>query len=114
VIFFITPWFLEIDPNTFSMTIIPIWACLLNFPLPLWNLLVLEEIGNTLGVFVKIDVERVVAGLCTYARIYVEIDIGKGLLDIMILKHESFIWTQVFGYENATFQCQIFQQIVHL
>ena len=35
-----------------------------------------------------------------------EIDLNKGLLDRLQLKHESFNWIQSLDYENTTFRCR--------
>ena len=78
---FITPWFPEFDANTMVVTKMPVWVRLPNLPLPFWHHLVLEDIGNLLGRFIKSDNERKDKGLFTYARICVEIDLNKGLPD---------------------------------
>ena len=52
---FITPWFLEFDPSTMVVTKMPIWVRLPNMPLPFWHPSVLQEIGNSLGIFFKYD-----------------------------------------------------------
>lgn len=83
---FITPWFPEFDSNTLSTTRMPVWVCLPNLPLHFWNLSILENIGNTLGRDLKTYIERATVGLFTYAHIYVEIDLSKGLLDKIIFK----------------------------
>jgi len=46
----------------------------------------LEDVGNTFGNYIKTDIEKAMTGLCTYARICVEIDLNKGLPEKMILK----------------------------
>ena len=59
--------------------------------------LVLEDIGNLLGKYIKSDNDRKEQGLFTYARICVEIDLSKGLPDRLQMKHESSVgfrgWT---------------------
>ena len=89
---FITPWFPEFDANTMVVTKMPVWVRLPNMPLPFWHHLVLEDIGNLLGRFIKSDNERKDKGLFTYARICVEIDLSKGLPDRLQLKHEFYTW----------------------
>lgn len=81
----------------------PVWVRLPNLPLPYWHHIVLEDIGNLLGRFIKSDNERHDKGLFTYARICVEIDLNKGLPERIQLKHESLIWTQGLDYENTAF-----------
>jgi len=111
---FITPWFPEFDANTMVVTKMPVWVRLPNLPLPYWHHLVLEDIGNLLGRFIKSDKERQDKGLFTYARICVEIDLSKGLPDRIHLKHESFIWLQRLDYENTAFRCRFCHMTGHL
>jgi len=42
---------------------------------------VLEDIGNTLGKFKNMDLERTKTSTFNYTIIFVEIDLNKGLLD---------------------------------
>ena len=83
-------------------------------PLPFWHHLVLEDIGNLLGRFIKSDNERKDKGLFTYARICVEIDLSKGLPDRLQLKHESYTWLQSLDYENTAFRCRFCHLTGHL
>jgi len=84
------------------------------FSLTSWYISVFEDIENTLGKYIKTNIERVTARLCTHAHICVEIDLSKGLSNKMILKRENFQWTQVLPYENTTFGCWIYQQTRYL
>jgi len=111
---FITPWFPEFDANNMVVTKMPVWVRLPNLPLPYWHHLVLEDIGNLLGRFIKIDKDRQDKGLFTYARICVEIDLSKGLPDRLHLKHESHTWLQRLDYENTAFRCRFCQLTGHL
>ena len=92
----------------------PVWVRLPNLPLPFWHHLVLEDIGNLLGRYIKSDSDRKEQGLFTYARICVEIDLNKGLPDRLQLKHESFNWIQRLDYENTTFRCIFYHLTGHL
>ena len=73
---FITPWFPEFDANSMVVTKMSVWEILSNLPLPFWHHLVLEDIGNLLGSFIKSDSERNEQGLFIYARICVELDLN--------------------------------------
>ena len=74
------------------VTKIPVWVRFPNLPLPFCHHLVLEEIGNILGTFIKSDSNRNEQGVFAYARLCVEIDLNKGLPDRLQLKHEYFNW----------------------
>lgn len=72
------------------------------------------DIGNSLGRHLKMDLERAEAGMTTYARTCVEVDISKGLPEKMILNWNNHKWVHLFDYENTSFWCKIYQQIGHL
>ena len=60
------------------------------------------------------DQERMDKDIFPYARICVEMDLSKGLLDRIHMIHQDFKWTQQSDFENTTFKCRIFHQIGHL
>lgn len=103
---FLTPWFQDFDPSTAVITKLPIWVRLHNLPAHLWHYAVFEGIGNSLGRFLNADYSRVEQGIYTYARIYVEIDISRGLPDQINLKIGDFHWTQSLDFENTAFPCR--------
>ena len=111
---FITPWFPEFDAHTMVVTKMPIWVRLPNLPLPFWHHLVLEDIGNLLGKFIKSDSDLNEQGLFTYARICVEIDLSKGLPDRVQLIYEKHKWVQALDYENTAFRCRFCHLTGHL
>lgn len=91
---FITPWFPEFDANTFIVSKIPVWVRLHNLPLHFWDQRILECIGNTIGRYIKMDTQRLEERIFTFARIYVEVNLNKGLLHCIKLKHKDRSWTQ--------------------
>lgn len=91
-----------------------VWVRLPNIPPPFWHHKVLEDIGNTLGKFKKIDIVRAENGIFTYARIFVEINLSKGIPDHRNLKDQKFCWSQVLDYENTACRCHICYQTCHL
>jgi len=111
---FLTPWFPEFDANSMVVTKMPVWVRLPNLPLPFWHHMVLEDIGNLLGSFIKRDPDRNEQGLFTYARICVEIDLSKGLPDRIHLQYEKFKWLQLLDYENTAFRCRFCHVTGHL
>jgi hypothetical protein len=69
---FLTPWFLESDPNKFSVIRMHIWVHLWNLPLQFQSLTVMEDIGNTFCRYIKEEVEKAKVGLATHACICVD------------------------------------------
>ena len=72
------------------------------------------DIGNLLGRFIKSDSDKKEQGVFTYARICVEIDLIKGLHDILHMKHEFFNWNHILDYENTAFRCKLCHLMGHL
>jgi len=100
---FMTPWFKDFDPNKMTVTKMPVWVRLHNLPLHFWSERVLEGIGNSIGKYIKTDLERIDERLFTFARICVEVDLSKGLPDNIRLIYKQQNWLQVLDYKNTAF-----------
>lgn len=111
---FITPWFPDFDPNTMTVSRLPVWARLHNLPLHFWNEQVLESIGNSLGRYIKTDMERLENRIFTFARICVEVDLSKGLPENIMLIYKQQNWLQSLDYENTAFRCRKCRMTGHL
>jgi len=111
---FVTPWFPEFDANSMVVTRMPVWVWLHNLPIHFWHYKTLTAIGNTLGRMLKIDAERHIKGIFTFARICVEVDLSKGLPESIILNFNNSQWKQTLDYENTAFSCRGCQQTGHL
>ena len=83
------PWFLGFDGNTMVISKILVWVRLHNLPLHFLHHKVLTRIGNSLGNFLKIDVDRFTIVIFTFARICVEVDLGKGLPNRILSYHNN-------------------------
>ena len=92
----------------------PVWVRLHNLPLHFWHSKVLIAIGNTLGRMLKIDGERHIKGIFTFAIICVEVDLSRGLPERIILNFNNTQWKQPLDYENTAFKCWGCQQTGHL
>ena len=85
--FFITSWFsICLSSLCQLLEIMSIWVCLPNFSLHLCHLSVFEYIGNSLGTYIKLDIERALTRLSTYTHICDEIDLSKDPLDRVFFK----------------------------
>ena len=91
-----------------------VWVRLHNLQLHFWHHKVLTGIGNSLGKFLEIDADRVTKGIFTFARIYVDVDLSKGLPDHILLLHNNQQWSQSLDYENTTFRCRTCLHTGHL
>ena len=79
-----------------------------------WSIPSLRAIGNSLGKYLKTDIERETMGLATYARIYVEVDLSEGLLDHLTLIWKNKKSIKTLDYENTMFHCRSCMQTGHL
>ena len=62
----------------------------------------------------KIDAERHIKGIFTFARICVEVDFSQGLLESIIINFNNSQWKQSLDYANTAFRCRGCQQTGHL
>lgn len=73
---FLTPWFPNFDANKVKVSMMPVWVRLHGLPLHFWHHKVLAAIGDSLGKFLKMDEDRAIRGIFTFARICVEVDLS--------------------------------------
>lgn len=92
----------------------PVWVRLHGLPLHFWHQKVLTAIGNTLGKFLKMDEDRAIRGIFTFARMCVEVNLSQGLHDHITLNFNNSQWIQQLDYENTTFRCRGCMQTGHL
>lgn len=91
-----------------------VWVRLHNLPIHFCDKKILAVIGNSIGRFIKIDTQRLEEIIFTFARICVEVDLSKGLLKNIKLKHKDRIWLQSLDYDDTAFRCRICRQTGHL
>lgn len=92
----------------------PVWLRLHGLPLHFWNNKVLISIGNSMGKFLKMDEDRAIRQIFTFARIYVEVDLSQGLPNHITLNFSNSQWIQPLNYENMVFRCRGCMQTGHL
>ena len=63
----------------------------------------MQDIGNSLGKFLKVDIDRTEKRLATYACICVEVDLSEGFPDQIMLIWKSKKWVHPLDSENTTF-----------
>lgn len=97
-----------------SITRTPIWIRFIDLPLNFWSTQTLEAMRNSIGKFLKIDIDRAMLRLDTFAHICVEEDMNKGFPDKFFLKWINSKWMVQLDYENTTFCCGTCHQIGHI
>ena len=79
-------WMMNFVLECETFTSIPVWIRLYSLPLDYWLLESLKAIGNKLGHFLKISEETLKGKYTSFARICVEIDLSRALLEVIILE----------------------------
>ena len=78
---FLTPWKERFNSDKENLTIALVWICLYSLPSKYWKEAILIDIGNTLGIFVKVSEQTKQMRYTFYARICLYLDISKDLPD---------------------------------
>ena len=99
---------------TESFNTFPVCVRLLNLPLHLWVDSILEEVGSSLGSFCLIDKDSSNVFRTVYARILVEIDVSKGLPDMISVASPLGSWNILLDYEGIPFHCRKCRKIGHM
>jgi hypothetical protein len=99
---FLAPWTLDFNPEA-EITAAPVWVRLPHLPLHLWGTNSLEDIGNKLGRF--LDRAEPKGDQFTCARICVEVNLEKGLLEAIKLSLGEWSHIQELDYEQIPFKC---------
>ena len=81
-----------------------VWVRLPHLPLHFWNDEALQSIENSLGRY--IDKAEPKGPLFACARIYVEVDLEKGLPEGVDLLMDGWEFYQKVDYEQLPFKCR--------
>ncbi|KAF7831333.1 ribonuclease H [Senna tora] len=100
----IRTWSRLFDPKTEKITKIATWVRLPELPIELYDEYFLSALGNQIEKMVKIDHNTELHARGKYARICVEIDLGKPLLCQYVV-HGSLRNIEYEGIHNVCFEC---------
>jgi len=81
---YLNKWTLEFDLEMDVPNVIPVWVRLPHLPLHCWEDVSVKAIGNAVGKYIDWCEPKENMHAC--ARIYVEVDLGKGLLEAIKIK----------------------------
>ncbi|KAL0412017.1 UNVERIFIED_CONTAM: hypothetical protein Slati_3791400 [Sesamum latifolium] len=109
----IMPTCFEFQEDVISLT--PIWASLPSLPLECWNLNALSKIGSRLGNPMAIDSLTIKMKWISYARILVEVDASKKLVDqVEFILPNGVVRKQAVVYEFTPKFCTTCNYFGHL
>ena len=98
------PWEPFFKPSTASVSSIAVWVRLHKLPIELYETDALKQIGESLGRVVGIDAHTAMEARGKYARLCVQIDVNKPLVDtILIGRFEQPVTYE--GIQKLCFTC---------
>jgi hypothetical protein len=91
-----------------------LWVLLHDLPLHIWNEKSLEAIINTIGCFIGVDKEAIVAPFKMVAKVLLELDIHEGLLYFIDIEWRGHHTLQKLDYLGIPLRCTLCRQTRHL
>jgi len=111
---FLRDWKPKFNPDTEDLSHAPVWIRMYSLPAEYWKEETLKDIGNSIGVFIKVAEETKKRRYTSYARICVQMHLTKALADSVSLFHDDFEWIQPLDYEHIPFRCRKCHEHGHL
>ncbi|KAL0324954.1 UNVERIFIED_CONTAM: hypothetical protein Sradi_5064700 [Sesamum radiatum] len=114
------PLFLRAMPDCFEfnedgISLTPVWATLPSLPLERWHPNALGKIGSRLGMPISMDLLTMKMERVSYARILVEVDASKPLIDqVDFMLPNGVMRSQPVVYEFTPKFCQKCNRFGHL
>ena len=101
---YLNRWSLSFDPEKDVPSVVPVWVRLPHLPLHCWNDETLQPIGNSLGKY--IHKSELKGPLVSCLMICVEVDIEKGIPEIVSVCLDGWEHAQKVDYEKLPFKCK--------
>jgi hypothetical protein len=108
---YLNKWSLDFNPENDIPSAVPMWFKLPHFPLHCWRDVSLRCIINTLGKYIDIAEPRENIFSCT--RIYVEVELKKGLLKVVMISLDNWKHLQQLDFEQLPFKCKVCHEYKH-
>ncbi|XP_065617338.1 uncharacterized protein LOC136062338 [Quercus suber] len=105
----IRPWEPFFKPSTANVSLIAVWIRLYELPIELYEAEVLKELGESIGKVLRIDSHTAMEARGKYARLCVQIDINKPLVNTILIGH----FEQVVSYEGIQSLCFSYGRLGH-
>ena len=93
---FIRPWEPFFKPSSMNVSLVAVWIRLYELPFELYEAEVLREIGESIGKVLKIDTHTAMEAKGKYARLCIQIDINKPLINTILIGR----FEQAVNYEG--------------
>lgn len=79
-----------------------------------WHTRILEDIASTIVMRLKFDASTIGGDFGHFAKILVDIDLSKLLLELLLLDHDGLKFYVYFEYENMFAFCTICSSLGHI
>eukprot|EP00253_Pinus_taeda_P033124 PITA_33124 len=111
---FLHDWKPRFNPDMEDLSHAPVWIRLYSLPTKYWKEETLQDIGNSIGTFIKVAEDTKYRRFTSYARICIQMQLKKTLADSVSLFHDDFEWLQPLDYEHIPFCCRKCHEHGHL
>lgn len=108
---YLNKWTPDFDPELDVPSVVPVWVRLPHLPLHCWGDESVHAIGNAVGKYIDRSEPKDNTQACT--RIYVKLDLGKGLLEAIKLKVDEWSHIQQLDYKQVPFKCKVCHEYGH-
>lgn len=76
-------WIFDLELNKDMISSVLVWVKLYGLDVKYWSMMGLSKIGSLIGILMMVDVNKWRKIGINFVRIFIEIDIGKKLIDII-------------------------------
>ena len=105
----IRPWEPFFKPSTANVSLIAVWIRLCVLPFELYETEVLKQIGESIGKVLRIDSHTAMEARGKYARLCIQIDINKPLVNTILIGQ----FEQAMTYEGIQSLCFSYGRLGH-
>ncbi|XP_023873177.1 uncharacterized protein At4g02000 [Quercus suber] len=106
----IRPWESFFKPSSANISLVAVWIRLYELPIELYEAEILREIGGSIGKVLRIDTHTAMEARGKYARMCIQIDINKPLIDTILIRQ----FEQAVNYEGIQKLCFSCGRVGHL
>jgi hypothetical protein len=107
-------WYPDFNPLLENFTKTSLWMLLPNFPIEFWSVRIFEAVANSVGKFIFFDEQSLHWNTKRLAWVLVELDLDRGLLDIIDLAIGDSHLFQAVDFWKEPFRCHSCWQTCHL
>lgn len=97
-----------------NQDLVPLWICLSNLPIEIWNIKIIVAIAKAMGTLVSLDNPKILGNRMTEAHFCVNVDNTKKLPKRIFLYYEDESWEREISCENLPIHRNVCTKFVHL